>query len=143
MTMLSLDNKELLHKRSNEAIPGEGLHSQIKTMFDIMENGGYTKGIGLAANQIGLNKRIIVINVNGLKQEFINPVIVKTVGQKSQSIEGCLSFPFKEVRMLRYKQIIVDGFDRNWQPIRRKLKNLAACVVQHEIDHLDGKTIAD
>lgn len=89
-----------------------------------------------------MNKRIIVVNVNQLKQEFINPVIVKTRGSKTLSVESCLSFPGIQVKMWRYKDIIVEGFDRDWTPIRRKLKGLNACVVQHEVEHLDGITIS-
>jgi len=100
------------------------------------------KGIGLAANQIGELKRCIVIHVKGLKQEIINPVIVKRGKAKDSSKEGCLSFPGMEVMMIRYKSVTVEGYNRSWEKIRRKLTGLAAFCVQHEIDHLDGKTIA-
>ena len=140
---LTLKNREMLNMPSVPAEQDENLSAEIKRMFGIMYSGGYTEGIGLAANQIGLNKRVIVIDVNGLKQEFINPVITKTLGRKIISTEGCLSFPGKKVRVWRYPQIVVEGFDANWAPIKRKLKGLAACVVQHEIDHLDGITIND
>lgn len=100
------------------------------------------KGIGLATNQINHLERIIIMQCNGLKLELINPVITKRYGGKITSKEGCLSFPGIEVTIVRDKQIIVEGFNRNWKPIRRKLKGLTACCIQHEIDHLNGKCIA-
>ncbi len=100
-----------------------------------------SKGAGLAANQVGILKRVIVVHAKGFKQEFINPVITKRYGGKTMSREGCLSYPGLEMRISRYKNIVVEGFDGNWNPIKRKLKGLAAYCVQHEIDHLNGKTI--
>ena len=113
----------------------------VDAMFHIM----YTKGgIGLAANQIGQPKRIIVMHAKGFKQEFINPVITKFYGGKATSKEGCLSVPgsiASKVNMIRYKQVIIEGFDKNWKPVKRKLKGLAAFCAQHEVDHLNGITI--
>lgn len=101
------------------------------------------RGVGLSANQVGELKRIIVIHADGFKQVIINPVIIKTYGGKSTQKEGCLSSPGLQVVKVRFKQIIVEGFDENWKPIKRKLKGLAARCVQHEIDHLNGVTIND
>lgn len=117
---------------------GESMQPVVGAMFHIMME---QRGIGLAANQVGLPHRIIVVNVNGLRQEFINPVIVKRYGGKHTAREGCLSFPGRYVPVVRDKQIIVEGFDQDWTPIRRKLKGLAARCVQHEVDHLDGVCI--
>lgn len=99
------------------------------------------KGIGLAANQVGLLDRVIIIDVNGLRQVFINPIITKKFGGTAMSREGCLSFPGVIVKKLRYKRITVEGFDQDWNPIVFKLKGLNAYCVQHEIDHLNGVTI--
>jgi peptide deformylase len=100
-----------------------------------------SKGIGLAANQVGYLLRVIVINVNGLSTEIINPVITKRSGRTKLSSEGCLSFPGKQVKVKRDSQIVVEGFDRNWNPIKKKCRALTAFCVQHEIDHLNGITI--
>jgi len=100
-----------------------------------------TTGLGLAANQIGSLQRIILMNCNGFMGIVINPVITKFSGKVKNSTEGCLSYPGKQVKVKRDNQIVVEGFDENWQPIRKKCKALTAFCVQHEIDHLNGVTI--
>lgn len=99
-------------------------------------------GVGIAANQVGELKRIIIISNGGFNQEIINPVIVKRFGRKRFANEGCLSYPGKVVKMKRYSNVIVEGFNWNWEPVRRKLKGINAHIVQHEVDHLNGITIA-
>lgn len=130
-----------LHTISTDVMVGDrNMRNLVDAMWMLMLMNIHN-GIGLAANQLGITKRIIVVNVNGFKQEFINPVIVKRYGGQTTSREKCLSFPGISRPMIRHKQIIVEGFDRNWKPVRRKLKDLAAYCVQHEIDHLNGVTI--
>lgn len=117
---------------------GDNIKGLIDSMWQLMYS---SKGIGLAANQVGVLSRVIVVHANGFKQEFINPVVIKSYGGRVLNKEGCLSFPGAEAKMLRSRHIIVEGFDRDWKPVKRKLKGLAAYCVQHEIDHLNGKTI--
>jgi len=122
-----------------EDIPESNVNNLLDSMWATMYG---QKGIGLAAPQIGETKRAIVMHVNGLKLELINPVITKMYGGKTTSKEGCLSYPNKRVSMLRYKQVVIEGYDRNWVWKKRKLKGLAAMCAQHEVDHLNGITIA-
>ncbi len=118
---------------------GENLSLLLHTMWIVKHK---NNGIGLAAPQLGESKRVIIIDVNGLMLSIANPVITKRYGGKSTGREGCLSFPGVRSLMVRDKQIIVEGFDATtWEPIKRKLKGLAAICVQHEVDHLDGVTI--
>lgn len=107
------------------------------------EGTGSTKrGIGIAAPQCGVPFRIIIIDVpNGIGQELINPVFVKRSGGRVNVTEGCLSYPGRQVRMLRYKNVIIEGWDRDWNKVRRKAKGLNAVCFQHEVDHLNGVTI--
>ena len=107
-------------------------------MFTVMSHWG---GIGLAANQLGLNMRIIVVKVGPFKQAIINPVITKRYGGKHTAREGCLSFGPDTALVVRDRKIIVEGFDDHLRPVRFKLKQLAARCVQHEVDHLNGITI--
>ena len=101
-----------------------------------------TTGIGLAANQVGSLKRVILMNCNGFMGIVINPVIEKYSGKTKVSKEGCLSFPnTPHKNMRRDNQVVVTGFDENWQPIKKKCKALTAFCIQHEIDHLNGLTI--
>jgi peptide deformylase len=114
---------------------GEDVTDLIKGMFNIMSVWG---GIGLAANQVGVLKRVITIKAAGFKKAIINPEIVKSFGGQITAKEGCLSFPGLEVLKVRSRKVIVTGFDSDWKPVKFKLKGLAARVAQHEIDHLDG-----
>jgi len=98
--------------------------------------------VGLAANQVGILKRIIVVDTGqGFKQAFINPIIVKEYGGKNTQKEGCLSYIGLQKSIVRSKQIIVVGKTHEGVDIKRKLKGFAARIVQHEVDHLNGITI--
>ena len=117
-----------------------------RAMFDLMIA---SKGIGLSAPQIGIPKRLIIF-ISGscnIPYIIINPIITKRKLGKMRSMEGCLSFPQtlgkqgKLVKMSRDKQIVVEGFNQYWKPVKFKLRGLDSCVVQHEIDHLNGITI--
>ncbi len=111
-----------------------------KEMFEIMRQG---KGLGLAANQVGLLGRIIVVQCGSFKQVIVNPVITKRsiAEQHFKGGEGCLSFPGLRVPIDRHAGIVVEGFNALWKPVRFKLAGDKAVVVQHEIDHLNGITI--
>lgn len=137
---LKTDGHPALKNVATDLDNGEDVTSIVSRMWSVMT---HERGIGLANNQVGGSKRIIVVHANGFRQEFINPVITKRYGGKTTSREGCLSFPGLNVSVVRDKQIIVEGFDHKWKPIKFKLKGLASCCVQHEIDHLDGITIKD
>lgn len=117
---------------------GADVNEIINGMWEAMYK---NKGIGLAANQIGELKRIIVMDVQGLKLEVINPILIPRKGGMRKVEEGCLSFPNKKVMMRRYKRVVLCGFDKNWKPIKRKLSGLSAVCAQHEVDHLNGITI--
>lgn len=99
-------------------------------------------GIGLAAPQIGKKERIFVINFNGDIRAFINPIITQTKGM-SINREGCLSLPGKEYLVPRYNQIEVMYQTALGKPESRKMVGMAAYVFQHELDHLEGITLAD
>lgn len=99
-------------------------------------------GVGLAAPQIGYEKRIFVINFNGDIRSFINPIITKAVGM-TLNREGCLSLPGKEFIRPRNTEIEVTYQTPLGKIESRKIFGLAACVFQHELDHLDGLTLAD
>tara|TARA_R110000824_G_scaffold288963_1_gene477408 strand:- start:752 stop:1186 length:435 start_codon:yes stop_codon:yes gene_type:complete len=97
-------------------------------------------GIGLAANQIGINKRVCVVNVTS-PIIFINPKIVGAFGKTSFN-EGCLSFPGESIITERYTNIIVQAHGIGSPKIFNSQKSILECIcVQHEIDHLDGITM--
>jgi len=137
---IKFEGHPALYRTSMAVEGGTDVISIISHLWSVMTQ---ERGCGLAHNQVGGSKRIIVIHANGFRQEFINPIITKRYGGKTTSREGCLSFPGLQVSVIRDKKIIVEGFDKNWKPVKFKLKGLASCCVQHEIDHLDGVTISD
>lgn len=99
-------------------------------------------GVGLAANQIGYDKRIFVINFNGDIRTFINPVISQVKGF-TLNRESCLSLPGKTYIRPRHNEIMVIYQTPLGKTESRKIVGLAAYVFQHELDHLDGLTLAD
>lgn len=98
--------------------------------------------VGLAATQIGFNKRIFVINFNGDLRTFVNPIISQVKGF-TLNREKCMSLPGKEYIRPRHNEINVIYQTPLGKTESRKIVGLAAYVFQHELDHLDGLTIAD
>jgi peptide deformylase len=96
-------------------------------------------GIGLAANQIGILKRIFFMKTNRTTyQIFINPKIIKFGGKQFLSTEGCLSLPGKPSVTKRHESLILKWYTRKGEPKIKEFKDLKAVIIQHEIDHLNG-----
>jgi len=106
-------------------------------------------GVGLSANQVGLNLRLFVAEIpadQGRAKKFyaiINPEIVKQSEEKTETEEGCLSVPETFGVVSRPEKIVIAGFDRNGKKIKIKAWGLLARVFQHEIDHLNGILFID
>ena len=139
------EGDELLRKKSREVaiedITGEKMQSLIDDMIETMHN---FNGVGLAAVQVGILKRVIVIDVDDDKGPyvFINPEIIKTKGEK-ECDEGCLSFPNQFGKVVRPTEVIVEFYDRNAKRIKLKAKDLLAQAICHECDHLEGVLFVD
>lgn len=120
-----------------EVAHGDDVSRLINEMLRAMN---FPRGIGLAANQLGENLRIIVVQLNsGWHLELINPVITwMSPSREALGKEGCLSVPGQMLWVPRNRHIKVRGFDRDWNPVIAGGKNLRARVLQHEIDHLNG-----
>lgn len=117
----------------------------IKEMIAAVNERPWTrKPLGLAANQIGIRHRIIIVNQGGPWIAMINPVIVRAEGEQSLR-EGCLSIGFGHQFLLRTRPafIQVEYQDEKGEPCRRKAKGLNAAVICHEVDHLDGILMTD
>ena len=115
------------------------IDDMIETMYD-------TLGLGLAAPQIGVSLRVIVID-EGTKesagpQAFINPVIVAGAGSV-RAEEGCLSIPGVYGEVVRAAEVRVEALDRLEAPVKFEARGLLARIFQHEIDHLDGILFID
>ena len=116
----------------------------VRDMFDTMYE---SNGIGLAATQIGVGKRVIVLDISPLEEEIkplavVNPEIVGKQGQV-EGMEGCLSVPGVEGTVCRYESITVRGQSENGDPVTIEASGLLSRVLQHEIDHLDGILFID
>ena len=100
-------------------------------------------GIGLAANQVGLNMRLIIINTEEGPQAFINPCVKKKSLLKQKFDEGCLSFPEITGWISRPKKITLEYQDENGEKKKINAQNLMATVFQHEMDHINGIIFTD
>ena len=123
----------------------KALRLQVGQMFELMYEAG---GIGLAANQVALPFRMVIMNIDTEKHDknreeiFINPVIVQQKGSVEDE-EGCLSFPGLYSKVRRAKEVTVDAYNLQGEQVRLQASGLAARAWQHEIDHLDGKVFID
>ena len=135
---------DLLRKKSR---PVEEIDEKIIQLLDDMHETlkASNDGIGLAAPQIGILKRLVVIDLTGEDGEvykLINPVIVKSKGEQVCR-EGCLSVPGMLGDVTRPKEVVVEALDVNGKKITIKAKDVLAIVLCHEIDHLDGVLFTD
>ena len=139
---LRYDGDEILSKKSREV---EKIDERIQTLIDDMiETMHKYNGVGLAAVQVGILKRVVVIDLyddNG-PIALINPVILKTKGEQ-ECDEGCLSFPNQFAKVIRPKEVTAEYTDRNGKKIQVKAKDLLAQAIAHEVDHLDGEVFID
>ena len=99
-------------------------------------------GVGLAASQIGIQKQIAVVNTGESILKMVNPKILSRKGVSVME-EGCLSVPKRCVNVKRAEEIEVSYINENDHRCRQKFKGLAARIIQHEIDHLNGRLIID
>lgn len=105
-------------------------------------------GVGLAAPQIGSDLRVLVVRdtsrpAPSQKLEFVNPVLVETGGPRQREEEGCLSFPGLFLRVRRPAAVVVEYRDREGTVRRLSDRGLVARILQHELDHLDGRLFTD
>ena len=139
---IRLEKDEILKKKSREV---EEIDDKIQTLIDDMIDTMYKdNGVGLSAVQVGVLKRIVVIDIDdgtGVKV-LINPKITKTKGEHEVE-EGCLSFPNQYAKLIRPKEVTVEALDRSGKKITIKAKELLAQAIAHEVDHLDGIVFID
>ena len=137
---------EILRKKSN--IIEKVSQNEKKLIKDMFETMYHNNGIGLAAIQIGIPKRIVVLDVEQKEKKknplcFINPVIKKISDKTSTYEEGCLSLPETFIEIERPKLCWVEYIDIEGKKKEIKCDNLLSTCLQHEINHLDGKLIID
>ncbi|WP_138493111.1 peptide deformylase [Paenibacillus pinistramenti] len=142
LRIIVLEPDEVLHKRAKEVT--KITPNVQKLLTDMADTMYHAEGVGLAAPQVGILKRIIVVDVgdeNGLI-ELINPEIVTREGEQFGP-EGCLSIPGYRGDVRRAQTVTVKGLDRNGNEVTYTGSDLLARALQHEIDHLDGVLYTD
>lgn len=129
-----------LRARSVEVpVVDDAIRQFIDDLFETMDA---AKGVGLAANQVGITQRVAVVGVEDNRFAMVNPVILSAEG-RSRAEEGCLSMPEVYGEVARPERIVLEAIGRDGLPYRRDLDGYAARAVQHEIDHLDGILFLD
>jgi peptide deformylase len=136
---------ERLHTKS---VPVAEVNDGLRELIDDMAETMYVApGIGLAANQVGVNQRVIVVDVEYSDGPpnliaLVNPEIVEREGKITWE-EGCLSFPEVHEEILRSERLKVKALNRDGEPLEIAAEGLLAVALQHEMDHLDGVLLID
>ena len=136
------DGDEILRKKSRKVeVVDDRIRQLLDDMVDTMH---HYNGVGLSAVQVGILKRLVVIDLDDDKGpiKLVNPVIVKTKGEQEVE-EGCLSFPNQYAKLVRPMEVVAEALDENGEKIKIKAKGLLAQAICHELDHLDGILFVD
>ncbi len=142
MSLLTLHllGSSVLRRRSAEVgTVDDEVRRLVDDMFETMDA---AKGVGLAANQVGVASRVAVVDAEGERFAMIDPVIVESEG-RSVAEEGCLSIPDIFGDVTRPERVVIEAMDREGNRYRMDAAGLKARAIQHEIDHLDGILFLD
>jgi peptide deformylase len=142
LEILHFPDPKLRQKASPVAVVDDEIRAIVDNMFETMYS---APGIGLAAVQVNILKRIIVIDISEDKKQplcLINPEILESQGEEKME-EGCLSVPGIYEKVKRAKSIKVRYLDKAGETIEKEINDLLAVCIQHEIDHLEGKLFVD
>lgn len=147
-----LYGSQVLRKVAEDADPGQK-EELSKLIADMIETMHHADGCGLAAPQIGVSKRILVVDGNdladrfpalkGFHREMINPVFTFESEETSEYSEGCLSIPNVDVDIVRPARIKVRYINADFQEVEEEFDEFAARMIQHEMDHLNGIVFTD
>jgi peptide deformylase len=143
-TILTYPNPELKKKAVPVVVINDSIRELVRDMAETMY---HAPGVGLAAPQIGVHQRVIVIDVSGKDEApdlivAINPVIVHAEGEAYEE-EGCLSVPNYAANVRRHARVVVKALDLEGNEVTWRTDELLAIAFQHEIDHLDGILFVD
>ena len=134
-----LGSPVLRHRAEEIETVDDEVRALVDDLFDTM---AAASGVGLAANQIGVTRRVAVINADGQTFAMINPRIVESSGRDSKE-EGCLSIPEAFAEVARPERVVMEALNEDGELIRMDVSALAARAIQHELDHLDGVLFID
>ncbi|MBA2626548.1 MAG: peptide deformylase [Gemmatimonadales bacterium] len=137
---LHLLGSPVLRQRSPDvATVDDELRSLISDMFETMDA---AQGVGLAANQVGVARRVAVVDAEGHRFAMVNPVVVSSEGRATAE-EGCLSIPDVFGDVTRPEHVVLEARGADGESFRLEVGGLTARAIQHEIDHLDGILFLD
>jgi peptide deformylase len=117
--------------------------SLVRLTQDMLSTMRDNDGVGLAANQVGRLKRVLVASVEDEDYVIVNPVLTGMSDATERAPEGCLSIPGIQVEVERPTSVTVSGTDASGEPLQIEASEVLARVLQHEVDHLDGVLILD
>lgn len=129
--------------------PVENIDGVLQTVFDGMAATMYAApGVGLAAPQVGIGQSFIIYDIAPKEDGhdlhvLVNPKIITSEGEILSENEGCLSVPDFRADVKRAERVLVEGVDRDGNPLRFEAEGLLAIVIQHELDHLNGTLFID
>jgi len=143
-TILTYPDPELKKKSAPVTVINDKTRELVRDMAETMYD---APGVGLAAPQIGVHQRIVIIDVSGKEEEpeliiAINPVIIHAEGESYEE-EGCLSVPKYAANVRRHLMVVVKALNLDGEELTYKSDGLLAVAFQHEIDHLDGILFID
>ena len=134
-----LGSPVLRHRAEEVDVVNDDVRALVEDLFDTM---AAASGVGLAANQIGVTRRVAVINADGQTFAMINPRIVEATGRDSKE-EGCLSIPDAFAEVARSERVVMEALNEAGELIHMDVSALVARAIQHELDHLDGVLFID
>ncbi len=138
---LRLNEDPILKKKCKEVTEvNDRIRQQLDDMMETLH--AIDTGAALAANQVGLLRRLVVIDYEGYLLKLVNPKIIETSGEQ-ECIEGCLSFPDVYGKTIRPQKVTFEALDENGKEIVLTVEDHMAKCVCHEFDHLDGEVFID
>lgn len=139
-SIMNYQTDDILRKKARSV---DNINSRIRSLLeDMAETMYHADGAGLAAPQVGILKRLVVLDIGEGLIKLINPVIVEADGEQ-QELEGCLSIPGIYGKVKRPEKVVVKALDENGKPLDLEGTRLLARALCHEIDHLDGILFID
>ena len=146
--IVSIPDPVLRRKAHKITLFDQDLQTLIDDMIETMRN---APGVGLAAPQVGVSERLIVVEYGNDEDESVpkklfvlaNPEIVQASEEKVQGVEACLSIPRLMGDVDRHTELVIKGHNRYGKPVKLKVKGWLARIFQHEIDHLEGVLFTD
>ena len=131
----------------NVAVPVEAVDDEVRQLADdLLETMYSARGIGLAAVQVGIARRVIVADVSRERNAplaLVNPRVAAVHGEEAEFEEGCLSVPGVYETVSRPERVRIEAWDRDGNAVSMKAEGTLAACLQHEIDHLDGRLFVD